>query len=292
MIPNEYHFVFGLRPQTEPFHLAHHLCLASCLAVNRPAAVHVHCLHRPWGPLWDLLLPRITVVPIAPERLRQDLRSPDPAIAPFTYAHQADFLRLEILLAHGGIYADMDTLFLRPVPEGMRDADCVMGHERMDAGVPAAAAGGSLCNAMIMARPGAGFLALWLARMRDEFDGSWSRHSTFLPYRLSQEHPGLIRVEPEETFFALDWTPDGIADLFERSVDLPPSALSLHLWAHLWWDEGRRDWSRFSGRRLTPAYVRHAETTYARHARAFLPDVAGRSRARYLLERAMTRLRA
>ena len=34
-IPNVYHFVFGLRPQTEPFHLMFYLCLASCLAVNR-----------------------------------------------------------------------------------------------------------------------------------------------------------------------------------------------------------------------------------------------------------------
>jgi hypothetical protein len=287
MIPREFHFVFGLREQTEPFHLMHYLCLASCLAVGRPDAVHVHCLNRPWGPLWDLIQPRIQVEAIDPARLRTDLHYADPAIARFAYAHLADFLRLEILLERGGIYADMDTLFLRPVPAAMLAADCVMGRETVDAGATGAVAGGSLCNALIMARPGAPFVALWLDRMRDAFDGSWSSHSTFLPFALSREHPDLIHVVPEAAFFALDWTRDGLADLFDRRVELPASATSLHLWAHLWWDPARQDWSRFSHRRLTPAYVRHARTTYAEAARPFLPDHLHPSRARWLLERAM-----
>ena len=42
MIPRTFHFVFGLKPQTEPFHLMYYLCLASCLAVERPQAVVLH----------------------------------------------------------------------------------------------------------------------------------------------------------------------------------------------------------------------------------------------------------
>jgi hypothetical protein len=280
MSPNEYHFVFGLLPQREPFHLLHYLCLASCIAVNRPRRVVVHCLHQPWGPLWDRILPQIEVSPVPPDRLELPKQHKDTFIARFAYAHLADFVRLQILL-QGGIYADMDTLFVRPLPQHLFECACVMGLERLDSSAPASSAGGSLCNAFIMAEPGSAFIRLWLERMPAAFDGTWSAHSTFLPYALSRECPELIHVEPEESFFALDWTQSGIAALFEHRVDLPAGAFSLHLWAHLWWDRARQDVSRFSAERLTPAYVRHADTTYACLARPFLPPGPGQSRLRY-----------
>jgi len=269
-IPNVYHFVFGLRPQTEPFHLLHYLCLASCLEVNKPDKVVVHLRNAPWGPLWERIRPRIETAAIDEKDLDCDLAYPDNSARRYSYAHVADFVRLRILFKHGGIYADMDTLFVAPPPAALFAASCVMGHERVDILAPAAPEG-SLCNALIMAAPQAPFVGVWLERMPGAFDGSWSNHSTFLPFRLSREHPELIRVEPEHRFFAFDWTRDGIAALFERDHPLPPDALSLHLWAHLWWDRSRRDWSEFSHERLTPAYVAHARTTYARLARPHLP---------------------
>jgi hypothetical protein len=284
MIPNQYHFVFGLQPQRQPFHLLHYLCLASCIAVNRPARVLVHCRNRPWGPLWDRILPSIEVRPLAAADLDAPLRYDDPVVARYAYAHQADFVRLRVLLREGGVYADMDTIFIRPPPPALFAQRCVMGRETADPTV-AHAAGGSLCNAMIMAEPGAAFIRLWLDRMQDAFDGSWSRHSCTLPHELSVAHPDLIRVEPEASFFALDWTPDGLADLFARQVALPPDSYSLHLWAHLWWDRARRDKSCFSADQVTPAFIRHADTTYARLARPFLPPGPRQSRLRHRIER-------
>lgn len=63
-IPNIYHFVFGMLPQSEPFHLLHYLCLASCLAVNKPEKIIVHLRNEPWGELWDLIRPKINVASI------------------------------------------------------------------------------------------------------------------------------------------------------------------------------------------------------------------------------------
>ena len=269
-IPNTYHFVFGLREQTEPFHLLHYLCLATCLGVNKPDRVAVHLHNEPYGELWDLIRPRIEVVPIPERELRIDLTYHDAYIQQFAYAHVADFIRLRILHEQGGVYADMDTLFVAPPPAHLLDESCVMGHERVDHGAPSAPEG-SLCNALIMAEPGSPFIAQWIERMPGAFDGSWSNHSTFLPYRLSQEIPQHIRVEPESRFFSLDWTRDGIAGLFEQDRQLPPDATSLHLWAHLWWDAERRDMSDFDHTQLTPTYVAQAQTTYARHTRRFLP---------------------
>jgi len=201
-------------------------------------------------------------------------------------------LRLQVLLAHGGVYADMDTLFLRPPPPPLFRQACVMGRERLDTTVPQAAAGGSLCNALIMAEPNADFLRRWLERLPDAFDGSWSGHATFLPYALSRRHPELIHVEPEASFYPFDWTPDGIAALFERRAEVPEATLSLHLWAHLWWDRARRDVSRFSAERLTAGYVRHADTTYAQLARRFLPRGREQSWLRYRTELAREQARA
>jgi len=275
-IPNVFHFVFGLREQTEPFHLMYYLCLASCLEVNRPDAVHFHFRHEPHGEWWERIKPRLVLRALEPDAALQDYRYEDPAVAPFRYAHLADFARLRILLAEGGIYADIDTLFVRPFPRSWLSRQFVLGEEkspRPDAG--------SLCNAWIASAPGAAFCRIWLDGMADAFDGSWSNHSTLLPYRLARQHPELIDVEPEAAFYALDHSPRGIAGLFLRDVALPEKAYSLHLWNHLWVDPRRRDFSHFHGGRLTVDYVAYAPTTYARVARRFLPGDVATSRTRY-----------
>jgi hypothetical protein len=190
----------------------------------------------------------------------------------YRYAHTSDFLRVAILEREGGVYADIDTLFIQPYPDRLYQAPFVMGHELVDPYVPSASLGGSLCNAVILSEPRARFAQRWQQRMASRFDGSWSRHSTFLPYELSREHPDTIAVEPETSFFHLDWTREGIRRLFETSERLPENAYSLHLWAHLWWDSTRTDVSRFHADRLTPEYVAYADTTYAHYARRFLPN--------------------
>lgn len=282
-IPNVFHFIFGLKPQVEPFHLMHYLCLESCRAVNRPERICVHLYNEPWGELWDLIRPKIEVIPIPESDLKLDLRYEDKFIEKFSYAHIADFIRIRALYEHGGIYADMDTLFIAPIPRDLLDESCVMGHERVDWNAPSAPKG-SLCNALIMAEPGSAFIGHWIERMPAAFDGSWANHACFLPYRLALEFPDLIRVEPESRFFSQDWTREGIAGLFAQDCPMPADAVSLHLWAHLWWDFARRDFSDFSARQLTPAYVAHAHTTYARLARPHLPPGLAPSAATYARE--------
>ena len=51
-IPRTAHFVFGLRPQVEPFHLVHYLAIASCAAVVAPERIVVHCHELPYGFYW------------------------------------------------------------------------------------------------------------------------------------------------------------------------------------------------------------------------------------------------
>ena len=43
-------------------------------------------------------------------------RYPRRSMRRYRYAHAADFLRLDVLIAEGGVYADIDTLFVSRLP--------------------------------------------------------------------------------------------------------------------------------------------------------------------------------
>ncbi|KQC09153.1 MAG: glycosyl transferase [Smithella sp. SDB] len=271
-IPRIFHFVFGLRPQTEPFHLIHYLCIASCMGINKPDAVMFHCQHMPWGHWWDRIAPYLQLRKIEPDKFISSFSYNDPAIGKYRHAHLSDIARLEILIKYGGIYADIDTLFINDLPDRFFEYEFVMGMEKVDWMAAAAKdARGSLCNAWMMGMPDSDFARLLLVRTYESFDGTWSAHSTFLPYRLSCEHPDWIHVEPQRSFFFYDWTGDGIRGIFEKTKPNLDNVYSIHLWSHLWWDRNRTDTSYFHAGRLTPEYVKFSRSAYAELARPFLP---------------------
>jgi hypothetical protein len=261
------HFVFGLREQTEPFHLLHHLAIASCRAVLQPDEVVLHVHHLPWGFYWDLTRPLVTLARVEPVP-EVDAVEPEPDVAPYRYAHHADVVRLDVLARHGGVYADMDTLFRRPVPDALWRESAVIGREAPVDGEP------SLTNALLMAEPGAPFVTRWRDRILGALDGSWSAHSCRLAAHLADEDPDLVHVEPQARFSPFAHTADGLRALLEPPFD--PGRLagtsSVHLCAHLWWDEGRRDLSPVSASVLTEDHLRRADTALAHLARPHLPD--------------------
>jgi len=280
MIPNNYHFVFGLRKQTEPFHLMYYLCLRSCIEINQPDAIFFHYQNEPWGEWWDRIKPNLQLKRIEPDQFISEYKYKDTSLNQYKYAHLADITRLDILLNEGGIYADIDTLFLQPVPKDWFSRQFILGQEK-----PHVEDKVSLCNAWIASEPNSSLCKYWLENIRLEFDGSWSNHSTLLPYRLAQKHTESINIEPSSSFYELDYTPKGIHNLFVRSVLLPKTSYSLHLWNHLWFDQKRTDFSCFNAKLLTPEYIRFANSTYAKHARNFLPAGMGTSRIKYLKQK-------
>ena len=271
-IPRIAHFVFGLRPQAEPFHLVHYLAIASCAEVLAPDAIHLHCHELPYGFYWDLARPLVELRRVAPVAAVTDFPYDDPVVRHYSYAHQADFVRLDVLARHGGIYADIDTLFLAPPPPVLWDAPCVIGREADALDPRTGRARSSLSNALVMAEPGARFVEQWRAEIADAMDGSWSAHSCFLAADLARRCPDEIRVEPERTFHAFPPTPDGLRRLLvDRETDLTGIA-SVHLAAHLWWEEDRRDFSAVHARQIDEAWIRAGASTYAAAAQRFLPE--------------------
>lgn len=275
-IPNIFHFIFGLRPQTEPFHWVHYLCLESCRQVDRPDAIYFHCAEEPFGPLWQRIKPYLQLRPIERDALSQAMYQRHAEArkiwdSGWSYAHESDFLRLQILRQHGGIYADMDSLFVSPVPARLRQHDCVLGEEGAlpdERGILRP----SLCNAWIAAQQDSAFIARWLEESYEVFDGRWNTHSCQLAARLWERYPDQLRVMPQRYFYRHGWTPAGVQNLFENSDQDVRDILSLHLWAHLWWAEDRTDFTHFHAGLITEAWLRYSDSTYARLARRFLPQ--------------------
>jgi len=271
LIPKNFHFIFGLRKQTEPFSIAYYICLESCWQLNRPEKIFFYYHHEPYGPYWDAIRPRLTLEQVSLNPFVEAYHYSESTLSPFRYAHHSDFVRLEKLVERGGVYADIDTLFLNPIPKTLFEKSFVIGCEGFIPDPKTGDSVRSLCNAFMMCEPFAEFGRLWLERMAINFDGSWSNHSTLLPQRLAEEFPDLIHIEPEKSFYCFAATLAGLATLFEARVQIPEGVYSVHLWEHLWWNTDRTDFSDFSGAALTEKYVRQAETTYAVEARRYLP---------------------
>ena len=271
MIPRVVHFVFGLRPQLEPFHLLHYLAIESCRRVVQPEEIRLHLHELPYGIYWDLARPLVCLERIAPVT---GLGIGDPDVAAYQYAHQADLIRLDVLARDGGMYADIDTVFVRPVPDGCWEAPAVIGEEAPVRYPGAPGPERSMTNALLMAEPGAPFIRAWRSSIVGAMDGSWSAHSSRLATRLARERPDEIRIEPATRFSPFAHTPEGLQALLERA--LVPGALdqtsSVHLMAHLWWDRDRRDFTRYSACDATEATLRSGSTPLARAAQPFLPD--------------------
>ncbi|MGH0031339.1 MAG: glycosyltransferase [Myxococcota bacterium] len=273
MIPRHFHFVFGLKPQAEPFHLMHYLCLASCLEVNRPDRLTLYYHYEPHGPYWERIRDRIerVKVDLVPEVSRFDYT--DRAIADeYRYAHHADFIRIDRLIESGGVYADMDTLFVTPYPDAFYEKRLVLGREADSWCERSGRMQPSVCNALMLAAPGSPALIDLRSRMTDALDGSWTAHSCLLLYEIAQAYPDEVTLLGPRPFFRFMWNRRrDLRLLFEGMERDLEGVHSIHLWSHLWWSRRRRDFSRFHAGRITEARVRWVDTTYNVLARPYLP---------------------
>ena len=268
-IPRLAHFVFGLNPREEPFHLVHYLALASCLERVVPDELHVHCDRLPHGFYWDLIRPRVQLHRVSPVALVSGFAY-DPLTQHFAYAHHADFIRLEVLARYGGLYADIDTLFLAPIPERCWSAPAVIGREA-DVTDERGRVRASLSNALIMSEPGGEFVGAWRERTAAAFDGSWSEHSCLLANTLAEELAHAVAIEPQRSFHAFEPTTAGLRSLLLDPPGELAGVVSAHLMAHLWWDEWRRDFLDLHANMIDERWVREADATYAVAARELLP---------------------
>jgi len=273
-IPRITHFVFGLRDQLEPFHLLHYLAIESCRRVLQPEAIYLHYHHLPFGVYWDAIRPHLTLVRVGLSREVTEAKYDERLVPePYRYAHHADFVRLDALIEHGGVYADIDTIFLRRLLDSLYRERFVIGRESDTPDELTGRLRPSLCNALLMAEPGAEFARVWRERMGAAINGTWSNHSGFLAQALSEELPDAVRVEPEQSFFAVPCTSAGVHGLLTDGTPDLSHSYSVHLWAHVWWDRDRTDFSTHHGGEMTLSHLRTSRSPLAELVRPFLPDI-------------------
>jgi hypothetical protein len=241
--------------------------------------VYFYFHHEPYGEHWNRIRNQITPVRIDPPREIAMYRYQVRGMDAYRYAHLSDFVRLEQLLAAGGVYADIDTIFDNPIPSELFDREFVLGEEVDVYCARSRQMKPSLCNAFIMSAPAAPFGRIWLNEMGQRFDGSWSAHSCLLARELSVRYPDLIHVEPARTFYKHMWTREGLRTLLEDCDRDFEGVVSMHLWSHLWWNKRRTDFSPVHAGVLTSRHIRDVDTTYSIAARPFLPDESRRAPA-------------
>ncbi len=231
-IPNIIHFVYGLIPQTEEFHLYQYLAIESAIKVNKPEKVYFYYNHEPYGYWWDKIKKSIILEKINPPQTIFKNRLQH-------YAHQADIIRLQKLYERGGIYLDIDTICVNSF-SNLLHYDFVMDKQFSYGSTESEPYG--LCNAVLLSKKESSFCKRWLdsyesfrSNGRDDY---WDEHSVILPYKLSKEFPNEIHVMNGNSFFYPLW--DDIKEvLFNNNFSqtqkdyykkIVQNSYCMHLW--------------------------------------------------------------
>jgi len=301
-IPNNIHIIYGLaedfgwgeyehfvsevgkhmkRPAADSFNIMRYLAIKSAYEVNKPDNIFFYYCYEPHGEWWERAKKYIT--PIKVEAPKEIFGNPIKS-----YAHQADVIRLQLLIEEGGIYLDSDTLCLKPLTPLLEDGGFVMGQEGNEA---------KLCNAVMLSEKGSEFAKEWLSRYVDFDDDNWAGHSIELPYRLSKEYPNLIRVMNNKAFTWPLYHSEHLRWFYRNGVSYVPCDYSdgvvstmggtlttdedfsesyvIHLWAGKsvtnefvkdFPDNPMEDW-------MTVDNIRNIDTPFNKLARRFLEDL-------------------
>jgi hypothetical protein len=127
-----------------------------------------------------------------------------------------------------------------------------------------------LCNAVILAEPGAAFVRKWYAEYRSfrgtGLNGHWDEHSVQVPLKLSRKFPDELLVLPQNAFFSPSWEEAGIYEIFGSRAPINLSGkYANHLWESAAWREYLQD--------LTPKRVRKTDSNFHHWARPFVAQL-------------------
>lgn len=220
MIPNNIHFIFGLKEQTSELMFVHYLAVLSAKMINKPDNLFFYYHYEPYGKWWDKLKTFVELV-----KVEIPIKWGNEHIKHYT--HAVDFIKMYILFNKGGIYMDIDTITVNSYSKYLNNK-FVMGQQTRPTG---------LCNAIMMSEPKSQFLKIWLDNYEKIFKSNplgtkeLGLASCKLPYELSKKFKNLITVLDPETFFIPNW--DKCDMIFEKKNDINPKLLTLHLWENL-----------------------------------------------------------
>lgn len=221
MIPKKIHFIYISKPEEGglPFSFCYWAAVQSAIKCNPDYEVHFWYEYEPDSRYYQDLKNRIILHQI--EAPKEIFGNPVPH-----YAHKADILRLQILLEHGGIYLDLDTITVKPY-DFFLDKNVVMSIVKNNGNVF------GLGNSVIMGEPQSQFMKRWYETYRTfrstGHDQYYDEHGAGVSYKLASQFPNEISIFDETLFLTPDMTPAGITKLFLTDGEYP-NAFCHHLW--------------------------------------------------------------
>lgn len=242
-----------------PFDLINYLAIRSAAQVNQPEKFLIYLDTEPEGPWWQKAKEYLTVVKITPPAKIFGRGLPTPA-------HQADIVRLEKLLEHGGVYLDLDILCHKPFAPLFK-YPFVLGKEEIYGKVV------GLCNAVILSEPNALFAQRWLEGFDPEKsywkgyrsngnDKYFTELGVKYPHFLSTIFPEELQVEERTSFYYPSHLPEEMAEFFETDSSNFEQGYCHHLWARSYYEKYLLN--------QTAENIKSQKTAFARLAARFL----------------------
>ena len=223
-VPNIIHFIWLTGPKSREFSYINYLAVRAAGLCQLPEQIIIWTNDPPKGNVWwDKAAYYCEIRHInAPDFING---------TPINYVqYQSDILRLEILIAHGGIFMDSDMLLLRSVDPLMGEPLTLFEESPS-----------SIANGLIFAAPNSTFLRYWYdalpVAMRSPV---WAYHAVVLPVELSRKYPDLVRVMDQSHFFPLDLKRNYLLEedpnQIEESVQRIGNAYGIHVYETYWRD--------------------------------------------------------
>ncbi|BES90441.1 Glycosyltransferase sugar-Hypothetical protein region containing DXD motif [Nesidiocoris tenuis] len=185
VVPNIVHFIhFGNGSTT----FIQAVCILAAIKNQKPEKLLIHTDQRNFdgGRYWHVVrdhplaegVVHVEHLPL-PESIFEQ-----PLSQGWRMFHGSDIGRLQVLMAHGGIYLDMDSYVVRSLDD-FRRYEMTLGWEDVS--------GGGISNQVILAHKNARFLKEWMYSYKDDYQSrEWFYNAGVRPTQLLRERPHLV----------------------------------------------------------------------------------------------------
>lgn len=229
MIPKVIHFIFfGFTK----FEYIHYLAIKSAVDVHSDYLIKLHYAKEPTDNiLWDEIKNYVELIYCEPPEEINGVKLE-------SYQYKADVKRLEILLAQGGVYMDIDIISLKPFGDLINNS-CVLGVEAAaDPDTVDLNQAQSITNAVMLAEPNHQFIKDLLSETAANIqDKPWAYHAVTLPLELLRQRSYDLKLLPRKSFMPFDFRTNYIFQQDQSKLKNLEDSYTIHLWETIWKDQ-------------------------------------------------------
>jgi len=194
LIPNIAHVVWFGGGQIK---FMFQLCVDSLLYVAQVEAVYIYYDVLPKGPRWTNIVSHPRVHPVQ-HSLVKNIWGNSVGFSPMefkfsnSYSHMSDVMRGQLLAKYGGIYADTDVIWTKPLDQTVRSFEAVVNLDRAQKKpFP-----NMLNLGVALAKPNGKFFNQFLNSYKWFEDDHWLFNSNLLSYKIYEHNPFIVKIYP------------------------------------------------------------------------------------------------